>query len=132
MRHASGLNKLGRPSGHRTALYRNLVTSLIKHGKIETTLAKAQGLKKVADRVINLASKDSLHSRRQAYSYIFDKGAVHKLFSELGPKFKERTGGYTRVIRTSVRKGDAAQLAIVELTCNPEETTPAEAQAEAK
>ncbi len=130
MRHGCGLNKLGRPSGHRNALYRNLVTSLIKNGKIETTLAKAQGLKRVADRIINLSSNDTLHNRKQAYSYVFSKAVVQKLFSELGPLFKERNGGYTRVIRTKVRKGDAAQLAIVELTCNPELVieTPAESK----
>ena len=115
MRHQNGLRKLGRTSEHRRALLRNMSTSLVLAGQCETTVQKAKELKRVTDKLITLAKRDSLHARRQAYSYLMNKDAVHKLFAELGPKYKTRNGGYTRVLRTSQRPGDAAEMAIIQL-----------------
>ncbi len=125
MRHHKAFRKLGRNPSHRRALFRNLATSLIIHNRIETTLPKAKELKRIADKLVTLGKKDSLHARRQALSYLFAQDrtkdncktknvAVHKLFTELAPQFAERHGGYTRVLRTRVREGDKAQMAIIE------------------
>lgn len=115
MQHHKSLRKLGRSPSHRKALFRNLATSFLQHEKLETTVQKAKELRRVVERLITLGGKDDLHSRRQAYSYIFDKGVVHKLFTEVGPRFKERPGGYTRITRTRRRQGDAAEMAIIEM-----------------
>lgn len=96
-------------------MFRNLATSLFEHGRIETTLAKAKDLRRVSERLVTLAKEDSLHNRRQAYSFITRKDVVHKLFAEVGPKFKTRPGGYTRVTKTGNRSGDAAPMAVIEL-----------------
>ncbi len=112
-------SRLRRSSDQRKALLRDLVTDLILNGQIETTLAKAKELKKLADRMITLGKTDTLHSRRQAASFIrFEKDeegkyAVQKLFTEIAPKFANRNGGYTRVIKTGFRRGDAAPMAII-------------------
>ena len=112
-------SRLRRSSDQRKALLRDLVTDLILNGQIETTLAKAKELKKLADRMVTLGKTDTLHSRRQAASFVrFEKDeegkyAVQKLFSEIAPKFANRNGGYTRVIKTGFRRGDAAPMAIV-------------------
>ena len=112
-------SRLRRSSDQRKALLRDLVTDLILNGQIETTLAKAKELKKLADRMVTLGKTDTLHSRRQAASFIrFEKDeegkyAVQKLFSEIAPKFANRNGGYTRVIKTGFRRGDAAPMAII-------------------
>ncbi len=112
-------SRLRRSSDQRKALLRDLVTDLILNGQIETTLAKAKELKKLADRMVTLGKTDTLHSRRQAASFIrFEKDeegkyAVQKLFTEIAPKFANRNGGYTRVIKTGFRRGDAAPMAIV-------------------
>ncbi len=125
MRHQKAFRKLGRTPSHRKALFRNLATSLVLHDRIETTLPKAKELKRVADKLVTLGKKNTLHARRQALGYLFEvkkhdpksktKGtAVHKLFTEIAPRFAERNGGYTRVLRTRVREGDKAQMAIIE------------------
>ena len=113
--------KLGRDSAHRKALLRNLATSLIVHGRIETTEKKAMELRSVADKLVTLAKKDDLHSRRQAAKVVFNvvdektgQTALQKLFAEVGPKYADRNGGYTRVIKTEMRRGDASPMAIIE------------------
>ena len=115
MRHRKQHGKLGRTSAHRKALLRNLVTSLLDHERIETTDAKAKELRRVADRMITLGKRGDLHARRQALSVIKDKGVTAKLFEELAERYKDRPGGYTRVLKVRQRVGDAAPLSIVEL-----------------
>ncbi len=116
--------KLGRKADHRKALFRNLATDMIVYGKINTTEMKAKELRTVVDELVTLAKKNDLHARRQAASYIKDvvadkktgKTALQKLFDEIGPKFADVNGGYTRVVKTGVRKGDAAPMAYIEFT----------------
>ena len=115
MRHQCAHRKFSRTSTHRKAMLRNMVTSFFSEEKFETTLEKAKDLRSVAEKLITLAADGSLSAKRNAYSYIMDKDVVHKLFAELGPRFKSRNGGYTRVVRTGFRHGDAAQMAIIEL-----------------
>ena len=115
MRHKNSGRKLSRTPAHRRALLRNMVTSLIKHERLETTVPKAKELRRVAERFITLGGTDTLAARRRAYAYIFDKAVVHKLFADIGPRYKERPGGYTRVLRSGIRKGDAAEMAVIEL-----------------
>lgn len=110
-----GTRKLGRPTDQRIAMLRNLVTSLLDNGKIVTTLARAKEVRSIADKMITLGKTNTLHSRRQALSYITDKEVVYKLFEEIAPKYAERQGGYTRVIKAGPRRGDAAETAIIEL-----------------
>lgn len=107
--------KLGRTADHRKAVLRNLSTEVILKGKIETTEGKAKEVQSVVDGLITTAKKETLAARRSAASYLFGDEAVKKLFAEVAPKYKDRNGGYTRVIKTGIRKGDAAPLAIVEL-----------------
>ncbi len=115
--------KLGRTADHRKALLRNMATSVIAYGQIETTEMKAKELRTVVDELITLAKRGDLHARRQAASYVRDvvvneatgQTALQKLFDEIGPAYKDRNGGYTRVIKTRVRRGDAAPMAIIEL-----------------
>lgn len=114
MRHKKAGRKLGRTSAHKKALLRNLVTSLILHDRIETTLAKAMELKRWADKMVTLAKKNTLHARRQAMSILKDKAALQKLFSTLVDRYKDRAGGYTRVLKLGFRHGDNAAMAIVE------------------
>lgn len=113
--------KLGRTSDHRKALLRNMATSLIEHGSMETTEMKAKELSSVMDRLVTLAKRGDLHARRQAAAYVRNvevdedgTTALQKLFNEIGPAYKDRTGGYTRVVKTRIRRGDAAPMAIVE------------------
>lgn len=115
MRHRKSYSKFGRSPSHRRALMRNLATSLLAHEKVETTLAKAKDLRRVTERLITLAGSDTLHARRRAYNYLYSKPVVHKLFAEIGPKYKERPGGYTRIIKLGQRSSDAAELAVIEL-----------------
>lgn len=122
MRHQKAGRKFGRTPAHRKAMFRNLATSLFEHDRIETTLAKAKDLRRVSEKLITLAGEDTVHHRRQAYGYLTKKSVVHKLFAEIGPRFKERPGGYTRVIRTRRRAGDTAEMAMIELV--PEEFKP--------
>lgn len=109
------LRKLGRPTDHRKAMLRNLVTSLLRHGKIETTVTRAKETKRMAEKMITLAKKGDLHARRQVLAYVYDEDVVTKLFEEIGPKYKDRNGGYTRVLRVGPRRGDGAEIAILEL-----------------
>ncbi len=115
MRHGKSLRKLSRNASHRRALLRNLATSFIKHERFETTIQKAKELRPVVEKLITLGKSDTLDARRQAYGYLTSKAVVHKLFAEVGPRCKERKGGYTRIVRTRVRHGDAAELAVIEL-----------------
>ncbi|MTI66241.1 MAG: 50S ribosomal protein L17 [Firmicutes bacterium] len=109
------LRKLGRTTDQRKAMLRGLVTSLIKTGKIETSLSKAKETKRMTEKMITLGKKGDLHSRRQALSYIYDETAVKKLFDEIAPKYEERNGGYTRILKLGPRRGDGTEMAIIEL-----------------
>ena len=114
MRHGNSNRKLNRTHEHRKAMFANMVCSLIEHEQIQTTLPKAKELKKIVDKYITLGKKGSLHSRRQAISRLKQNSAVIKLFETLAPRYKERNGGYTRVIKAGFRYGDAAPLAVIE------------------
>ncbi len=116
MRHNRQTHRLGRNFSERQALLENLVTSLLKHQEIKTTLQKAKAAKRLADHVITLGKNDTLHSRRQVFSFIQDHQLTSKVFKEVAPRFKSRNGGYTRILQINKRKGDGAQLAILELT----------------
>ncbi len=107
--------KLGRDSSARKALFRSMLTSLFQYERIETTEAKAKEIRGLADKMITLAKRGDLHARRQVLAFIMDEEVVKKLFDTIAPKYAERPGGYTRVIKLGVRKGDAAPLAIIEL-----------------
>ena len=115
MRHRKAGNRLGRNSAHRKAMMRNMVTSLLEHERIVTTTPKAKELRRLADKMITLAKRGDLHARRQALAVIRDKKVVAKLFNELGEEYRDRNGGYTRIIQTGQRLGDAAPMAIIEL-----------------
>jgi large subunit ribosomal protein L17 len=115
MRHKKSGRKLGRTSSHREAMYRNMVTSLFEHERIVTTREKAKELRPIAEKMISLAKRGDLHARRQALSFIRSKEVVHKLFTDIQEQFADRNGGYTRIIQTGVRRGDAASMAIIEL-----------------
>jgi large subunit ribosomal protein L17 len=107
--------KLGRPSAHRNMMLRNLVTSLLKHGRIETTEARAKETKKIAEKMITLAKRGDLHARRQVLAYVTEKEVVKNVFDEIAPKYEDRTGGYTRMYKLGPRRGDAAPMVILEL-----------------
>lgn len=111
----AGHRKLGRPTGHRNLMLRNLVTSLLKEGRIKTTDTRAKETRKLAEKMITLGKRGDLHARRQALSFIFDETVVKKVFDELAPKYQERNGGYTRIIKMGPRRGDAAEMVIIEL-----------------
>jgi large subunit ribosomal protein L17 len=115
MRHLKSGRQLSRNSSHRWALMRNLITALLREEKIQTTDPKAKELRRWADRVITLGKRGDLHARRQAASIVQDKAVVRKLFDTIGPRFKDRPGGYTRIIKLGLRRGDAAQMALIEL-----------------
>jgi large subunit ribosomal protein L17 len=121
MRHNCAGRKLSRDTSHRKALMRNMVTSLLEHERIETTLAKAKELRIEADRMITLAKKGDLHARRQALAFIQDKNIVHKLFAEIKDRYLERNGGYTTITKLRYRKGDGAPVSVIELVGRPEE-----------
>jgi large subunit ribosomal protein L17 len=127
MRHKKSGRKLGRSSSHRKAMFRNMATSLVRHETIKTTLPKAKELRRVVEPLITLAKVDGVANRRLAFDRLRDKEAVGKLFSDLGPRFKERPGGYLRILKMGPRPGDAAPMALVQLVDGPAE---AEAQAE--
>ena len=110
-----GTRKLNLPTDQRMALMRNLVTSLVENGKIETTETRAKEARSLAEKKITLGKTNTLHSRRQALAFITKEDVVTKLFAEIAPKYAERNGGYTRVIKIGPRRGDAAPMAIVEL-----------------
>jgi large subunit ribosomal protein L17 len=115
MRHAKSGRKLGRDSAHRRALYANLAGSLISHGRIETTEAKAKAVRPYAEKLITLGKRGDLHARRLAMAELRSNDVVHKLFSEVAPRFAERPGGYTRIVKLGPRFGDAADMAYLEL-----------------
>lgn len=115
MRHGKAGRRLGRKTSHREAMFRNMVTSLLDHGKITTTDAKAKEIRVVAERMITLGKRGDLHSMRLASSVIREKAVVSKLFSTIAPCYKERLGGYTRIIKLGIRQGDAAPLSLIEL-----------------
>ena len=116
MRHRKSGRRLGRNSSHRKAMFRNMAASMLKHETIKTTLPKAKELRRVVEPLITLAKEDSVANRRLAFSRLRDKEVVGKLFKELGPRFKERPGGYLRILKTAPRPGDNAPMAIVMLT----------------
>jgi large subunit ribosomal protein L17 len=115
MRHLKSGRKLNRTSSHRWALMRNLITSLLRDERIQTTDPKAKEVRRWADRVITLGKQGSLHARRQALGIVCDKAIVRKLFDTLAPRFKDRPGGYTRIIKIRRRRGDAAPISLIEL-----------------
>ena len=110
-----GYRKLGRNTAHRKAMLRNLVTDLLREGRISTTDTRAKEAGRIAEKMITLAKRGDLHARRQVLSFVYDETVVTKLFEEIAPKYAERNGGYTRIIKTAVRRGDSAELAIIEL-----------------
>ena len=115
MRHGNGYRKLNRTHEHRKAMFANMVCSIIEHEQIKTTVPKAKELKRIIDKIITLGKKGDLHARRIAGSRIRQDDAVKKLFDILGPRYKERTGGYSRVLKAGYRYGDMAPMAIIEL-----------------
>src|SRR5512136_2298742 len=115
MRHRVGGRKLGRKTPHRISMFRNMVTSLLDHERIRTTLDRAKAVRPIAERMITLGKRETLHARRQALAFIKDPAVVAKLFETLAPRFAQRKGGYTRIIRLGFRDGDGAQMAIIEL-----------------
>jgi large subunit ribosomal protein L17 len=124
MRHLNAGRKLNRTSAHRKALMKNLVLSLIHYGRLKTTDAKAKELRRWADRMVTLGKRGDLAARRRAYAFIGSHTAVKKLFDEIAPRFMERPGGYTRVIKYGVRRGDAAPISIIEFTGSSETAAP--------
>ena len=131
MRHPHGLRKLNRTSSHRLAMLRNMSNSLFQHELIKTTLPKAKELRKVVEPLITLAKKDTVANRRLAFARLRDRDMVTKLFTELGPRYNARPGGYTRILKFGFRQGDNAPMAFVELVDRPEITeAPAEEAAE--
>ena len=140
MRHQRSGKKLGRDSAHRKALYSNLAGALIQHGRIQTTEAKAKAVKPFAEKMITLGKRGDLHARRQALAALRSNHVVHRLFADIAPRFAERPGGYTRIVRLGQRQGDAAEMVYLELVdyvpvatpfaaarAPQEETAPAEA-----
>ena len=110
-----GSRKLGRPTDHRQAMLRGLVTYLLENGRIETTVTRAKEVRAMAERMITLGKENTLHSRRQALAYVTKEDVVKKLFDEIAPKYEATNGGYTRIIKTGPRRGDTAEMCIIEL-----------------
>ncbi|HYE09018.1 MAG TPA: 50S ribosomal protein L17 [Patescibacteria group bacterium] len=111
----AGYRKLGRPSDQRRAMLRNLVTSFLEHGKIVTTGTRPKETQSIAEKMITLGKRGDLHARRQALAYITKEDVVKKLFEEIAPKYKERNGGYTRIMKVGPRRGDAVEVVVLEL-----------------
>ena len=132
MRHGMANRKLGRTSGHRTALFRNQLASLIQSERIVTTLPKAKELRPQIEKLVTLAKNDSVHARRQAFRQVQDDALIAKLFDTIGPRFSTRPGGYTRILKLGARRGDAAEMAILEFVERSEEKTEAKAETPAK
>lgn len=139
MRHQKSGKKLGRNSSHRKAMFRNMATSLFKHEQLETTDAKAKALRPIAEKMIGLAKRGDLHARRQALAYLTEKDVAHQLFGEIKDRYLNRQGGYVRIIKKGLRKGDGAPVSVVQLLPGDEDkkkgkqkakTTAKEAQAE--
>lgn len=110
-----GTRKLGRPTDHRTAMLRAMVTYLLENGKIETTVTRAKEVRPLAEKMITLGKKNTLAAKRQAFAFITKEAVVKKTFDEIAPKYADRNGGYTRIIRIGPRRGDGAEMAIIEL-----------------
>lgn len=110
-----GTRKLGRATDHRNAMLRAMVTYLFENGKIETTVTRAKEVRSMAEKMVTLGKKEDLHSKRQIFSYITKETVAKKVIDEYAPKYADRNGGYTRIIKTGVRRGDAAEMAIIEL-----------------
>ena len=123
MRHGNGLRKLNRTSSHRKAMFQNMMNSLIEHEAIKTTLPKAKELRSIIEPMITLSKVDSVANRRLAFARLRDDASVTKLFTELGPRFKTRPGGYTRILKMGFRQGDNAPMAYVELVDRAPEAT---------
>ena len=115
MRHRVNYNRLGRKASHRKALHKNMVTSLLKYERINTTEAKAKEIRRTAEKLITRAKNDTVHNRRVARKRVQEDAVLSKLFSDIAPRFKERSGGYTRILRTGHRGNDAAQMVLLEL-----------------
>ncbi|MEE8157557.1 MAG: 50S ribosomal protein L17 [Gammaproteobacteria bacterium] len=124
MRHLKSGRQLNRNSSHRKAMFRNMAASLIKHETIRTTVPKAKELRRVVEPLITLAKEDGVSRRRLAFDRLRDKETVGKLFSDIGPRFKDRPGGYLRILRTGLRPGDAAPMAVVQLVEQAAEVAP--------
>lgn len=107
--------KLGVRTDHRNAMFRNMVTSLLRHEKIQTTETRAKSIRSLAEKMITLGKRGDLHARRQAAAFIIDQEVVAKLFSDIAPKYAERNGGYTRIVKIGPRRGDAAEMVLIEL-----------------
>lgn len=127
MRHLKSGRKLNRDSSHRNAMFRNMASSLFQHEIIKTTLPKAKELRRVAEPLITLAKIDGVANRRLAFNRLRDKAAVGKLFTEIGPRYRSRPGGYLRILKCGFRAGDAAPMAYVELVDRPQASTSADA-----
>ena len=110
-----GTRKLGRPTASRMAMLRAMVTYLLENGKIETTVTRAKEVRSLAEKMITLAKEPTLHNKRQVFAFVTKESVCKKLFDEIAPKYAERNGGYTRIIKTGARRGDAAEMAIIEL-----------------
>ncbi|RLC50952.1 MAG: 50S ribosomal protein L17 [Candidatus Cloacimonadota bacterium] len=123
MRHRVNGRKFGRESGHRNLMLKNLVKSLVEYGRINTTLAKAKEIRSLAERLITYGKKNTVHHRRLAFRILQNRTLVKKVFDELAPQFSDREGGYTRVLKTGFRKGDAAEMAIIEFIQKEKEET---------
>jgi large subunit ribosomal protein L17 len=132
MRHRNEGRKLSRNTSHRRALLRNLVTDLLEHGRLMTTLPKAKEVRPLAERMITLGKRDSLHARRQVQSYLLKDATAKKVFDTIAPKFADRKGGYSRIIKLGNRKGDGADIAIIELLGSELEAKKAERAAKAE
>jgi large subunit ribosomal protein L17 len=132
MYHGKAGKKLGRTSSHKEAMFRNMVTSIIKHESIRTTDTKAKEVKKLAEKMITLGKKGSLHARRQALSFVRDKDVVSKLFGELTDRYRNRAGGYTRIIKIGYRFGDNAPVSILEYIHDEKKKEKAKPKAKAK
>ena len=132
MRHNKAINHLGRQSGHRKAMLANMASSLILHKRINTTVAKAKALRSYVEPLITKCKEDTTHSRRVVFSYLKDKAAVSELFRNVAPKVADRPGGYTRVLHTGFRQGDAAEMALIELVDFNEAALATAAKAEKK
>jgi large subunit ribosomal protein L17 len=124
MRHARSGKKLGRDSAHRKALYSNLAGALIEHGRIETTEAKAKAVKPFAERMITLGKRGDLHARRRALAALRSNDVVHQLFADVAPRFADRPGGYTRIVKLGPRQGDAADMVYLEFVDHEPAATP--------
>ncbi|WP_372656823.1 50S ribosomal protein L17 [Hydrogenophaga sp.] len=131
MRHGHGLRKLNRTSSHRLAMLRNMMVSLLTHETIKTTVPKAKELRRVVEPMITLAKEATVANRRLAFDRLRDRDVVVKLFNELGPRFKARPGGYTRILKMGFRVGDNAPMALVELVDRAEDAAPAAEDAKA-